>query len=88
MIGMCMGIIYGSGLIIKAARDGTLGRRDIFGAVTLMGLAHAVIEDTILLMVLGANWIIVLVVRIVIAVCVCAAVLRAHDRWRSLGAAS
>jgi hypothetical protein len=87
MIGMCMGIIYGSGLIIKAAHDGTLDRRDIFGSVTLMGLAHAVIEDTLLVMMFGASWIIVLPLRVVLAVFICAVAMRLRDRWKPFGSA-
>ncbi|MDR2727093.1 MAG: hypothetical protein LBC10_03775 [Deltaproteobacteria bacterium] len=80
MIGMCMGLIYGSGLIIRAANDGSLSRRDIFGSVTLMGLAHAIIEDTLLFMVIGGNWIVILVMRSLLAIGVTAAVMRLRDR--------
>jgi hypothetical protein len=84
MIGMCMGIIYGSGLIIRAANDGSLSRRDIFGSVTLMGLAHAIIEDTLLLMVIGGNWVVILVIRSLFAIAVGAAVMRARDKFSPL----
>ncbi|SBV98423.1 putative Membrane protein [uncultured delta proteobacterium] len=76
LVGMSMGLIYGSGLIIQAARDGRLSRRDIFGAISLMGLAHAIIEDTFLLMVIGAHWTVVLAARLVIATALTAAVMR------------
>ena len=80
MIGMCMGIIYGSGLIIRASRDGSLSRKDIFGSVTLMGLAHAIIEDTLLLMVVGSDWFVVLVIRSLIAIGIGALVIRLRAR--------
>jgi len=86
MIGMAMGIIYGSGLIIRAARDGSLSKRDVFGSVTLMGLAHAIIEDTFLMMVAGAHWSVVLVVRSLVAILAAAAVTRIHIRMHPLEA--
>ena len=86
MIGMAMGIIYGSGLIIRAARDGSLSKRDVFGSVTLMGLAHAIIEDTFLMMVAGAHWSVVLVVRSLVAILAAAAVTRVHIRMHPLEA--
>ena len=84
MIGMSMGIIYGSGLIIRASRDGSLSKKDIFGTVTLMGLAHAIVEDTLLLMVIGSNWIVVLVIRSLIAIGVGALVMRMRDRFNPI----
>ncbi len=88
LIGMAMGLIYGSGLIIRASRDGSLDRRDVFGSITLMGLAHAIIEDTLLLMVAGAHWMVVLVARALIAIGVSALVTRAWIRTRPLGEAA
>ena len=84
MIGLCMGLIYGSGLIIRAAQDGSLSRRDIFGSVTLMGLAHAIIEDTLLFLVIGGNWIVILALRTLLAIGVVAVVMRARDRINPL----
>ena len=80
LIGMAMGLIYGSGLIIRAAQDGSMNKRDVFGSITLMGLAHAIIEDTLLLMVAGAHWSIVLVLRSLTAIGVCAVATRAWAR--------
>lgn len=76
LVGMSIGLIYGSGLIIQAVREGSLSRRDIFGSITLMGLAHALIEDTLLLMVIGAHWTVVLAARLLIAIVLSAAVTR------------
>ena len=81
MIGMCMGLIYGSGLIIRDVQAGALSRRDIFGSITLMGLAHAIIEDTLLAMVIGCNWIVILVIRSLFAIGVVGVVMRLRDRF-------
>ena len=55
IIGMVMGIAYGGGLIIHEARSGKVEDKDIFFAVSFMGLAHSVFEDTLLMVVLGAH---------------------------------
>ena len=56
VVGLTLGLSYGSGLIINEARKGTVGRRDIFYSLSLMGLAHALIEDTMLVVMLGADF--------------------------------
>ncbi len=55
IVGMVMGLAYGGGLIIYEARSGKVENRDIFFAVSFMGLTHSVFEDTLLMMVLGAH---------------------------------
>ncbi|BBD08686.1 hypothetical protein [Desulfovibrio ferrophilus] len=56
VVGLTLGLSYGSGLIIHEAKTGRLGRKDAFYSLTLMGLAHALIEDTMLMMMLGADF--------------------------------
>mgnify|MGYP006890187243 CR=1 FL=1 len=54
-IGMTLGISFGGGLLIREARSGRLTRRDVFLVMTLLGLGHSVIEDTLLVLLLGAD---------------------------------
>ncbi len=55
IVGMVMGLGYGGGLILHEVKQGKVGRRDIFFALSLMGLAHSVIEDTLLMLSLGGH---------------------------------
>jgi hypothetical protein len=55
VIGLVMGLAYGGGLILLDIRKGRLGRRDVFAAVSLMSLSHALIEDTLLMYLIGAT---------------------------------
>ncbi len=55
VIGLTMGLAYGGGLIINEARSGNVGKEDIFYSLTLMGLCHSLIEDTLLLMLIGGH---------------------------------
>jgi spore maturation protein SpmB len=55
IIGMTLGLSYGGGLIIQEARAGKLTKQDVFFSLGFMGLCHGIIEDTLLMMVLGAH---------------------------------
>lgn len=55
LVGMVTGILYGSGIIIQESRCGRLTRHEVFFGMTLMGLAHAIIEDTCLMLLIGAH---------------------------------
>lgn len=55
VFGLTMGITYGSGLIISEVRAGRLSKGDIFAANSFMSLTHAVIEDTMLMALIGAS---------------------------------
>jgi hypothetical protein len=55
IIGVTLGLSYGGGLIINEARSGKLKQKDAFLSVSLMGLSHSLIEDTILMSTIGAS---------------------------------
>ncbi|HSH47701.1 MAG TPA: nucleoside recognition domain-containing protein [Halomonas sp.] len=72
VIGFMLGLSYGAGLVIRDVDAGVMNRRDSFLALCFLGLCHSVIEDTLLILLLGADVIGVLWVRIVFAVIVIA----------------
>lgn len=55
IIGMTLGLSYGGGLIIQEAQSGRLSKQDIFCSIALMGLCHSLIEDTLVMMLLGGH---------------------------------
>ena len=55
VIGMMMGVSYGGALILQEARSGRMDARDIFLALTLMGLCHSLFEDTMLMALIGGH---------------------------------
>ena len=55
VIGLVMGLAYGGGLILLDIQKGRVGRRDVFAALSLMSLSHALIEDTLLMYLIGAT---------------------------------
>lgn len=65
ILGMVLGISYGGGLIIRDVNSGKLSSRDVFFSISLMGLSHAIVEDTLLMMSLGGSITGVLFARVI-----------------------
>ncbi|WP_274426643.1 nucleoside recognition protein [Chelativorans sp. YIM 93263] len=76
MVGLLLGLSYGGGLIIREARQGHLGARDVFLAAALMGLAHSLIEDTLVAVALGADLTSVLFGRVIFSIAIVALIAR------------
>lgn len=55
IIGTTLGLSFGAGLLIREVRSGALSRRDVFLTMGFLGLCHSVIEDTLLILLLGAD---------------------------------
>ncbi len=55
VIGFTLGLSYGAGLLIRDVDAGGMTRRDSFLALCFLGLCHSVIEDTLLILLLGAD---------------------------------
>ena len=68
IVGLLLGITYGGGLLIKEANSGNVGKKDIILAMILLNLCHSIIEDSLLIMVMGADLSAVLGARIVFTV--------------------
>lgn len=78
-VGLFLGISYGAGLLIREARSGAVSPRQVFVSCVFMGFAHSVIEDTLLMIALGADVYGVLVGRLcfaIVATAIIAALLR------------
>lgn len=55
IVGMTLGLAYGGGLIVKEARSKGFAKKDTFLSLALMGLTHSLIEDTLLILTIGAT---------------------------------
>ena len=67
LAGLFLGIVFGSGVIISFARDGTLTKRDLIIVLVFLGICHSIIEDTLIFAALGANWWVLISCRFVLA---------------------
>ncbi|MDC8802295.1 hypothetical protein PRZ61_02360 [Halomonas pacifica] len=55
VIGMTLGLSFGAGLLLREAHSGRLAPRDIVLTLCFLGLCHSLIEDTLLIMLMGAD---------------------------------
>jgi hypothetical protein len=67
LAGLFLGIVFGSGVIISFARDGSLTKRDLMLVLVFLGICHSIIEDTVVFMALGANWWVLISARFLLA---------------------
>ena len=68
IVGVTLGLTYGGGLLINEAKKGDLSKMDIFGSLSLLALCHSLIEDTLLIMLLGADLSGILYARLIFSV--------------------
>lgn len=68
LVGIIFGIGYGAGVIIEAARSGRISWRDMFLVNVFLSVCHAIIEDSALFLAVGANPLVIVVGRLVMAV--------------------
>jgi hypothetical protein len=55
LIGFLFGLAYGSGVIVRDARKGTLGRRQVFLMSLFLSMVHAIVEDSLVFIAVGAS---------------------------------
>ena len=59
-VGVILGITYGAGILISEYEKGVLQKKEILFIGTYLMICHAIIEDTLLFVIFGANpWLIV-----------------------------
>jgi hypothetical protein len=67
-VGIIFGIAYGGGVLLEEKRSGALNRRDALLVGIFLSLSHALVEDTLLFVAIGADWLVVLMARVLFTV--------------------
>ncbi len=55
VVGLVIGLSYGSGVIIGAAKEGNLSMKDRHVIAIFLSICHAIFEDTLILVAIGAS---------------------------------
>ena len=63
VVGIVLGLSYGAGIIMQAAEDYKISRRDLYLLTYFLSTAHAIFEDTAVFMVFGVNGPVLLITR-------------------------
>ncbi len=93
--GFVMGIAVGGAMIVKEANSGEICRKDVFGALTLLGMFHSVVDDTLLMMAVGADISGIFWGRLLFVLLLVALIMRVHQHrdffqrmlfWKQSGA--
>ncbi len=85
VIGVTLGITFGAGLLLREVRSGSLSRRDVWLAIGFLGLAHSLIEDTLLILLIGADLSGILWARLAFAIALIGTLARLPAMRRQLG---
>ena len=67
-VGIFLGITYGAGILIKEVESGKISKNDIFFIGTFLMICHAIIEDTLLFVIFGADFTITIAIRTIAAI--------------------
>ena len=63
-VGILLGITYGAGILINEAKNKSLNREDLFYVSNFLMICHAIIEDTMLFVIFGADFTVVIIIRL------------------------
>jgi len=75
-VGVILGITYGAGILISEYEKGILKKKEILFIGTYLMIAHAIIEDTLLFVIFGANLWLIVGLRLVFATLIATLVVR------------
>ena len=70
LIGMTLGLAYGGGLLIYESKKDTLSKKDILLSICLISLFHSIIEDTLVVLIIGPNLWVILFFRLLYALAI------------------
>jgi len=76
LVGLTLGLSYGGALLIEEAEAGHVAPRDVLYAISLLGLSHSLIEDTLLMLLTGADLMPLLPLRVLFTLAAIALLVR------------
>lgn len=79
-VGIILGITYGAGILIKEVQSGNISKEDIFYIGTFLMICHAIIEDTLLFVIFGADFTMVVAIRTIAAIIISYILLKIYQK--------
>jgi len=79
-VGVFLGITYGAGILIDEVKSGRISRKDVFYIGTFLMICHAIIEDTLLFVIFGADFTMVILIRTIAAIIFSYILLKIYER--------
>ena len=80
IVGMTIGIQFGGGMLIKEVKTGKIDKQSVFLSVSMLNLMHALIEDTILMSLVGGHISGILFARIIFSITMCYVIFAIYKR--------
>lgn len=65
--GVIIGLTYGAGVIIHSIRAYNISRREAFLILLFLSVCHAIFEDTLIFVVIGADGLVLVIARLILA---------------------
>ncbi len=66
-VGIIFGISYGAGVLIKSSEEGEIDSKSLYIISVFLAACHAIVEDTLLFVAVGAKGLIIVSVRVIVA---------------------
>jgi hypothetical protein len=66
--GVIIGLTYGAGVIIHSIRTSDISKKESFLILLFLSVCHAIIEDTLIFVVIGANGFVLVAFRFALAI--------------------
>jgi hypothetical protein len=66
--GIVIGLTYGAGVIIHSIRSSKVDKKEAFLILLFISICHAIIEDTLIFVVIGANGFVLVGARFLLAI--------------------
>jgi len=84
IVGLTIGLQFGGGLLIKEAKSGSINKQSILLSLSLLNLVHAVIEDSILMIIIGGHISGVLFFRVIFSLLIVFLILFLYKKFHAL----
>ena len=66
--GVIIGLTYGAGVIIHTIRTSNISKKESFLILLFLSVCHAIVEDTLIFVVIGANGFVLVAFRFALAI--------------------